>query len=169
MTSAGAHISWKEEIGVEFNIPPGAVPEGRELDLSVWPCFDGPFLLPDGYELASPVFLISPSFKFSREITLTLWHFSNLETVEDSERMVFLSAPSAPNTKWAGKKTAYQFRVLGNGVFEPRQDYGQISLTHFCSVGVGRKHKKQSSPSDSPVSKKPKGEISLNCHPFKID
>ena len=83
--------------------------------------------------------------------------------------MVFLSAPSAPNTKWAGKKTAYQFRVLGNGVFEPRQDYGQISLTHFCSVGVGRKHKKQSSPSDSPVSKKPKGEISLNCHPFKID
>ena len=159
MTSAGAHITWREEIGVVFDIPPGAVPEGRELDLSVWPCFDGPFLLPDGYELASPVFLISPSFKFSPEITLTLWHFSNLETVEDSERMVFLSAPSTPHTAQAGKKPAYQFRVLGKGVFEPRQDYGRISLTHFCYVGAGRKRKKHSSPSDSPLSKKPRGEI----------
>ena len=145
---------------MEFNIPPGAVPEGRELDLSVWPCFDGPFLLPDGYELASPVFLISPTFEFSQEITLTLWHFSNLETVEDSERMVFLSAPSTPHTKRAGKKPAYEFRVLGNGVFEPRRNYGQISLTHFCFGGIGRsKHKKHSSPSDSPLSKKPRGEI----------
>ncbi|CAI8003623.1 hypothetical protein GBAR_LOCUS3697 [Geodia barretti] len=158
VTSAGAHITWREEIGVEFDIPPGAVPEGRELDLSVWPCYNGPFRLQDGYELASPVFLISPSFKFSREITLTLWHFSNLETVEDSERMVFLSAPSTPNTKRAGKKPAYQFRVLGKGVFEPRQDYGRISLTHFCYVGAGRKRKKHSSPSDSPLSKKPRDE-----------
>ncbi|CAI8041713.1 hypothetical protein GBAR_LOCUS23152, partial [Geodia barretti] len=158
VTSAGAHITWREEIGVEFDIPPGAVPEGRELDLSVWPCFNGPFLLPDGYELASPVFLIPPTFEFSREITVTLWHFSNLETVEDSERMVFLSAPSTPHTKQAGKKPVYQFRVLGKGVFEPRRNYGQISLTHFCFGGIGRKHKKHSSPSDSPVSKKPRAD-----------
>ena len=142
---------------MEFDIPPGAVPEGRELDLGVWPCYSGPFLFPDGYELSSPIFLVSPMFEFSREIALTLWHFSNLETVEDSERMVFLSAHSAPNTQWAGKEPAYQFRVLDKGVFEPRRDYGQISLTRFCYVGVGRKHKKHSSPSDSPL--KPRGEI----------
>ena len=74
-TSAGVHItSWREEIGVEFDIPPGAVPEGKELELTVWPCSDGPFQLPKDYELASPVFLVSPSFEFSCEIRLTMYH-----------------------------------------------------------------------------------------------
>ena len=62
VTLAGGHINWWQEIGVKFDIPPGAVPEGKELDLSVWPCVKGPFQLPIGYELASPIFLISPSF-----------------------------------------------------------------------------------------------------------
>ena len=83
---------------MEFEIPPGAVPEGRQLDLTVWPCSSGPFHPPDGYELASPVFLISPSFDFSREITR---HFLKLESEEDSERMVFLSAHPSPCQRMA--------------------------------------------------------------------
>ena len=43
---------------------------------------DGPFQLPNDYELASPVFLVSPSFQFTRDITShCIYHFSNLETV----------------------------------------------------------------------------------------
>ena len=163
VTSAGAHItSWWEEIGVEFNIPPGAVPEGKELELSVWPCSDGPFHLPEDYELASPVFLVSPSFDFSCEINLTMYHFSNLEMEEDCERMVFLSSPTTPNMKLADEKLAYQFRVLRNGVFKPHRNYGQISLTHFCNVGVGRrKRKKQSSTPNSPPRKQLRGKITI--------
>ena len=161
VTSAGVHItSWREEIGVEFDIPPGAVPEGKELELTVWPCSDGPFHLPEDYELASPVLLVSPSFEFSREINLTMCHFSNLEMEEDCERMVFLSSPTTPNMKLARGKPAYQFRVLGKGVFKPHRNYGQISLTHFCNVGAGRrKRKKQSSTPNSPPSKQLRGKI----------
>ena len=145
---------------MEFDIPPCAVPEGKELELTVWPCHDGPFHLPEDYELASPVFLVSPSFEFSCEINLTMYHFSNLETEEDCERMVFLSSPTAPNMKLAGEKPAYQFRVLGRGVFKPHRNYGQISLTHFCNVGAGRrKRKKQSSTPNSPPSKQLRGKI----------
>ena len=145
---------------MEFDIPPGAVPEGKKLELTVWPCSDGPFHLPEDYELASPVFLVSPSFEFSREINLTMYHFSNLEMEEDCERMVFLSSPTTPNMKLAGEKPAYQFRVLGKGVFKPHRNYGQISLTHFCNVGAGRhKRKNQSSNPNSPPSKQLKGKI----------
>ena len=142
MTSAGAHINWWQEIGVKFDIPPGAVPEGKELDLSVWPCIKGPFQLPIGYELASPVFLISPSFQFSSSITLTMGHFSNLETEEDCQRMVFLSAPTIPFVRETDNSCWYQFRIFRKGFFSSHLEYGQVSLTHFCFASLGRKIKR---------------------------
>ena len=138
VTSACAHVNWMEEIGVEFDIPPGAVPEGKELDLSVWPCTDGPFTLPDDYELASPVFLVSPSCEFSCGVTLRMYHYSNIDTVEDCQDMFFLSASAISPTQ---ENPVYQFKVLGQGIFEPYQNYGQISLTHFCLKTAGRKRR----------------------------
>ena len=164
VTSEGAHITrWKEQIGVEFDIPPGAVPEGKELELSVWPCSDGPFQLPKDYELASPVFLVSPSFEFSCEITFTVYHFSNLETEEDCEEMVFLSASATSLCKQ--EKSVYQFKVLGQGSFRSDQKYGQISLTHFCLKAAARQSRKrraQQSRSEHTPSKRKKGEIFLH-------
>ena len=139
MTPAGGHINWWQEIGLQFDIPPGAVPENKELDLSVWPCIKGPFQLPIGYELASPVFLISPSFQFSSSITLTMGHFSNLATEEDSQRMVFMSAPTTPFVRKTDNSRWYQFGVFRKGVFSPHHEYSQVSLTHFCFASIGRK------------------------------
>ena len=122
VTSVGDHINRWQEIGVEFDIPPGAVPEGKELDLSVRPCIKSPFQLPIGYELASPAFLMSPSFQFSSSITLTMGYFSNLETEEDCQ--------SSHNSICQNSRF-YQFRFSRKGVFSPRHEYGQVSLTHF--------------------------------------
>ena len=147
---------------MEFDIPPGAVPEGRELDLTVWPCSSGPFQPPDGYELASPVFLISPSFDFSREITLRMGHFSKLETEEDRERMVFLSAHPTPHSVVEGAREPvyhYQCRVLGEGVFRPHQQYGTVLLKHFCFVSSGRRKRKK--PSEASTSKSSRGDFSV--------
>ena len=157
VTSDGAHIrEWGEEIGIEFYIPPGAIPQGKKLDLSVWPCSAGPFQLPEGYELASPVFLISPSFQFSHEVTLKMHHFYALETKEDCVDMAFLSSPATPSMQ-NDKQPVYKFRVLSKGVFEPSEEYGKVSLKHFCLAGLG-KHKSTSPPS-SPSAKRPKGVI----------
>jgi ankyrin repeat protein len=161
VTAAGAHISWREEIGVEFDIPPGAVPADRELELSVWPCCDGPFSLPDDYELASPVFLVSPSFEFSRDISLTMSHFSNLETGEDCEEMVFLSAPATSHMR---ERPVYRFRVLGEGDFKPHQNDGRILLTHFCTITTGRKRKK---PSENPPSKRMRDNNRYVCQVYR--
>ena len=157
VTSDGAHIrEWGEEIGIEFDIPPGAVPQGKNLDLSVWPCSTGPFQLPEGYELASPVFLISPSFQFSREVTLKMNHFCALETKEDCEDMAFLSSPASPSVG-RDKKPVYKFRVLSKAIFEPFKKCGTMALKHFCASGVGRKRK--ASGSNVPSARRQKGII----------
>ena len=136
MTSVGGYIDWREEIGVEFDIPPEAVPESKKLKMSVWPCSKIPFQLPENYEQASPVLFVSPSFEFSRKITLKMCHFSKLETVEDCEKMVFLSAPTTPSELEVTNKPVYKFKELGKGSFEPHKDYGQIPLRHFCYVCI---------------------------------
>ena len=70
---------------------------------------DGPFQLPNDYELASPVFLVSPSFQFTRDITShCIYHFSNLETVEDCKQICFLSAPCTPCTEVSKKIVCVQ-------------------------------------------------------------
>ena len=142
MTSDGAHIkNWGKEIGIEFDIPPGAVPIGRQVDLSVWPCSAGPFQLPEGYKLASPVFLILHSFQFLYDITLTIYHYYDLKTEEDCDDMVFLSSPSTPSVI-ENQKPVYLFKVLSKGMFEPSKDYGQVSPKHFCLCAVGSKQMK---------------------------
>ena len=157
VTSEGCHVNWREEIGIEFIIPPGAVPEGKELDLSVWPCTAGPFHLPEGYELSSPVYLISPSFQFSCPITVTMYHYCVVETEEDGGSMAFLSSPTTPH--WGEDHTPhYQFRVLGKGTFKPSEAYGSISLKHFCTLGSGTKRKNESNSSEGTSRKRQKGK-----------
>ena len=158
VTSDGAHIKeWGDEIGIEFDIPPGAVPKGKQVDLSVWPCSAGPFELPEDYELASPVFLISPFFEFSCDIILTIYHFYALETKEDCENMAFLSSPATPLMRENNQKPVYQFKVLSNGLFQPSEDRGHVSLKHFCLKAVGKRKRK--SQSKTPSGKRRKGNI----------
>ena len=157
MTTEGGCISWKE-IGVEFDIPRGAVPEGKSLELSVWPSIAGPFALPDGYDLASPVYLISPTFNFTCNITLRMYHYCSLETEQQCDNMVFISSPTTPNVEQPHPQ--YKFRVLSKGSFLPSEPYGCVSLKHFCNLAVGVKRKRSSSepPEDSAIPiKKPKG------------
>ena len=160
MTSDGCHVNWGEEIGIEFKIPPGAVPQGKQLDLSVWPCTAGPFQLPEGYELASPVYLITPSFQFSCPITVTTYHYCAVETEEDSGSMAFLSSPTTPH-RGDGHTPHYQFRVLGKGTFKPLVAYGCISLKHFCNLGSGTKRNNQCDSSEVSSGKRQKGNVKI--------
>ncbi len=97
VTSEGQEISW-DSIGVAFNILPGAVPEDKEVQLTVRPCLSGPFQPPDQYRLTSPSYLISHSCDFipAIEISMKLYHFVDLRSDDDCKRMTFYSAPSSP-------------------------------------------------------------------------
>ena len=157
MTPEGCHVNWGEEIGIEFTIPLGAVPQGKELGLSVWPCTTGPFQLPEGYELASPVYLISPSFQFSCPITVAMYHYCVVETEEDGGSMAFLSSPTTPC--WGeGHTPHYQFRVCGKRTFKLSETYSCILLKHFCNAATAKECKRKANSFSDHFGKKMKGK-----------
>ena len=138
VTSVERKISW-DDIGIQFDIPAGAIPGGKVLHLNVWPCLSGRFILPDGCDLASPVFMISPEFKFRKEIMMSMIHFMDLQSEDACERMVFISAPSV--TIDQDGKPEYHFKVSDKGVFHIGQRNGSIALNHFCAFAIARKRR----------------------------
>ena len=137
VTSHGGIVSW-DDIGIQFNIPAGAIPEWRELPLIVRPCLGGRFILPNGCLLASPVFIITPEFKFKTEVTVCMVHFMDLRSQDECERMVFISAQPTPRGKEG--KPEYHFKVFKKGAFHTGQNDGSICLDHFCALAIATEH-----------------------------
>ena len=140
MSSDGGTISWKR-IGFEMNIPPEAVPQGKNLELQVRPCLSGPFDLPQGYQLASPVYLITPTFEFLKEVRLSIDHFAGLDSNSDCDSMTFISSSSMPSNAAQSK---YVFKLLGGSIFKKKEHHGVIYIKNFCLTGTAKQTKNTS-------------------------
>ena len=163
-TAEGQVIQW-EDIGVTVDIPPGAVSERATIDVSIRPCLSGPFEIPDGIDLASPLHLVGPAFKFTQEIKLSLQHFINLKAPDGCKEMTFLSALSTPT--YIGSVPTYVLREIKSQktIFTVGSQVATIFLKHFCIVGIGKKriHQESEGDSDTDISvglpKRVKGEL----------
>ena len=144
VTSAGKEICWTD-IGIKINIPPGAIPEGKPITVTVRPCLSGPFELPKDYELASPVYTISPGLEFIRDVKLFMAHFADLQNEDDCKNMTFLTTESSSfqgeSSSFQGDSHPYRLLVQKNGVFQMGSREGEISLRHFSKKAIGRKCK----------------------------
>ncbi len=159
VTSEGMEISW-EDIGIAFSIPPGAVPDDEQLQLTVRPCLTGPFEPPVGYEFMSPTFIVSPAFDFVKDIQMVVHHFAILESGNDCECMTFLSAPTTP--VYEGSQPQYKFKLLMGGMFQRSQHFGTISLRHFCEITTAQQQqsrKRPLTPDQEDEAKRPKCEL----------
>ena len=99
------------DIGFSLNVPRYAVPYGDLVKISVCALMNGPFILPTGLELVSPVYFISttPKIVFKKDLKLSLDHWARLE---DDTKLSFVSAPF--NTP---SEVPNRFRVEESGVF----------------------------------------------------
>ena len=72
---------------------------------------------------------------------MKIWHHAHLETEEECEEMVFLSASSTP--EYRGKSPVYVFReiTMAKVSFRPKEELpaGEIRLRHFCLLSIARK------------------------------
>ena len=118
------------EVGICLHFPPKAVPDGKALHLTIWPCLSGPFVPPEGCEFSSPVYLVSPAFQFQEDVELSINHFQNLRCQEDVASMSF--ATTLSSTKIHTSKPVYTFEPLGKGDFKVTSSVGTINLRHFC-------------------------------------
>ena len=146
INSSGAQISNLVDIGICISIPEGALkPEEEPLDLVICPCFSGHFELPLDYESASPAFLIHPSRRvdIQKEVTVKIHHHASLQSEEDCEDMVFLSASSTP--EYRESHPVYTFKKIcgTKTAFRPGDQVGEIALRHFCLIKSAKRKRKR--------------------------
>ena len=153
-----------DSVGISLSIPEDALPStDPPLDMQVQPCFSGPFEVPQDLELVSPVYIVKPSreVKFRKAVLVKIWHYANLETEEDCEDMVFLSASTTP--EYRGTRPVYVFREIRGvkGLFRPgeEQPVGEIALKHFCGLAVGRRKRQHEDDSEETEPKCKKGAL----------
>lgn len=124
--------------GVQLRIPPKAIKRRTSLEISLQGCISGPFYLPGGIQLASPVFLVTctPQYQFQREITLTIHHFVLLQNCEQCKDMVLLTSPE---TKVEDKDYIYWSFHFSDQPLQcfPHVSFGEVELTHFCFFCFG--------------------------------
>ena len=133
-----------EEVGISLTFPENSLPSKKPpVEVAIEPCFSGPFIMPDGIESTSPAYVIKPDqkVKFKKDIVLKIRHNANLQTEEDCENMVFLSANSTPEHR--GSSPIYVFKEITGtkGLFRPGQEkpLGEIQLNHFSIITTGIK------------------------------
>ena len=133
-----------EDVGISITFPENSLPStDPPLEITIQPCFSGPFEMPDGIESVSPAYIIKYSRKitFLKDVILKIRHYANLQTKEDCENMVFLSASSTP--EYRGSSPVYVFKEITGtkGLFRPRQEkpLGEIQLKHFSIIAIGIK------------------------------
>lgn len=129
--------------GILVSIPEGSLSPEEEVDLLIRPCSSGPFELPAGYEPASPAYLITTTrnVKFCKDLTIKIHHYASLESQEDCDQMVFLSAEQIPVNGKSGPVYVFEEIEQSKGKFNANSEIGEIALRHFSLLKIARKVK----------------------------
>ena len=142
LTSSAKSINL-EDVGISLSIPEDALPStDPPLEVRIRPCFSGPWEVPENLEPVSPAYIVEPSREvvFRKEVLVKIRHHANLETEEDCEGMVFLSASTTPQYRDGRPVYVFQEIAGAKGSFRPKekQPAGEIALKTFCILGIFR-------------------------------
>jgi hypothetical protein len=122
--------------GITLVVPPGALPEGDPVSISLQACVGGPFYLPnDKMVFMSSVFLIEPPCVFHKSVTLSIDLFTSVKN-RDSERIVFVTSPTKGIIR--GESAQWIFKEYGTPNFSVGSKSGKIELKHFCFASFAR-------------------------------
>ena len=134
MTSDGGMV---EGEGIKLHIPPGAIKDDDEVDVSLQACLGGPFYLPGDLVFASPVYLIEPPFAFHKNVTLTINLFAEFD---DCSELRFITSPTKPELS-ESDDNLWNFKIYGSPrlKFEANRSSGEIDLRHFCFAAFASK------------------------------
>ena len=137
----------RRDIGLKLSIPEGAVQDEAKdaVELDVQPCFKGPFRVPPGCQLTSPVYMIRNLCKFKKDVKMEIEHFADLKSDEDTEEMVFVTANPSPS--YHGAHPIYNLQEVDNSGhvsrFTPGERVGIITFQELKPgpLGTARKSK----------------------------
>ena len=127
--SAGA-MGGEEGEAILLEVPPGAVSPSERVEVHSALIPDGPFTLPEGYQLGSMVMYIDyDSRRVTRPLTFHLPHwYSGEDQVRDG-----LSFAMAPHTLKEGEHS-YRFELLEGGRFAEQRQCGVLQISGHCTL-----------------------------------
>ena len=127
--SAGAIGGGKR--GTILEVPPGAVSRAESVEVRSALIPDGPFILPEGYQLGSMVvYLYYDGRRLTKPVTLSLPHwYGGEDQIQDG-----LSFAMAPHILKEGE-SVYRFELLEGGRFaEQQRQYGVLGISGHCTL-----------------------------------
>ena len=127
--SQAQYFTW-EKYGLILSAPADILPSSETCKVAITALAGGDFEFPKGSELVSAVYAIFISKTLLKPLTVNIQHCVALETPEQCKSLQFVKATLN------NRGLPYQFKVLEGGCFTPENQYGSISCTHFCLIGV---------------------------------
>ena len=127
--SAGG-MGGREGGTILLEVPPGAVSPAESVDVRSALIPDGPFTLPEGYQLGSMVvYLYYDGRRLTKPCTLSLPHwYGGEDQVRDG-----LSFAMAPHTLKEGE-SVYHFELLEEGMFAEQRQCGVHEISGHCTL-----------------------------------
>ena len=127
--STGA-MGGEEGETILLEIPPGAILPAESVEVRSALIPDGPFTLPEGYQLGSMVvYLYYDGCHLTKPVTLSLPHwYGGEDQVRDG-----LSFAMAPHTLKEGE-SVYCFELLEGGRFAEKQQCGILEISGHCTL-----------------------------------
>ena len=113
-----------------LEVPPGAVNPAESVEVRSALIPDGPFTLPEGYQLGSMVvYLYYDGHRLTKPCTLSLPHwYGGEDQIQDG-----LSFAMAPHTLKEGE-SVYRFELLEGGRFAEQRQCGVLEISGHCTL-----------------------------------
>ena len=127
--SAGA-MGEEEGETILLEVPPGAISPSESVEIHSAVIPDGPFTLPEGYQLGSMVVYIHYDSRLvTQPLKLCLPHwYGGEDHIQDG-----LSFAMAPHTLKEGE-SVYRFELLEGGRFAEQRQCGILQISGHCSL-----------------------------------
>ena len=130
VTNETMSFKWKAH-GFNLHVPENSLPEGiPEYSVNIKVSLAGQVKIPEGYELVSAVYWVATPGKFTKPITIEVQHCANFS---DPDQLHFVFSIRAQ------KSLLCNFQIMKEGSFTLGSNYGTLSTTHFCGIGVVKK------------------------------
>ena len=123
-------LGGKKENTIFVEVPPGAVDTSANMKMRYAIIPSGPFTLPEGYQLGSPVvYIYYDGRRVTQPLKLHLPHwYGGEDHIQDG-----LSFAIAPHSLEAGKRV-YHFQLIKGGTFSLHQQYGTFDINGHSSL-----------------------------------
>lgn len=114
--------------GFYIEVPEGALSPGVTSSVAVKIILSGQFMLPENSQLISPVYWISSTIKFEKELAVNIQHCAVIRNGEHCSKFKFIIA------RCSQKELPYRFRER-EGLFNLHTQYAAIKLKQFSMIG----------------------------------